>query len=549
MKPKSLWSLALLGLILFVVVQVLPMTRGDSPDSGSSISKEQAIRAAAEFAEKTMGMPGVSEDQASVTYATQSDVYGYLSKENLLKDYNDKYAKLFPTERFRVRFSQPGGHPDHFDVDVNMKDGNVVGFDAGETWRTSIKQDLLDSETGTAKVKDLEGGLTTAQKQQLAAPFVSALGFKPSQLTLDESTEAGLTYSVNNSTEKGAKGQLRLFYEYGKVSSVETTFTVPQSQADYVKGQARLANWLTFGGYGLFTFVLGILAIVYSVRTRPYSSFKRGIFLTLFYLFINVVSTVNMLPVFQAEGLSGATLAIGLVIQFLTIALMTASIYFSLVGGDGLWRTRGLKLWLRSGEPGYGSHVLQSALNGYAWALILLGVQSLIYIGLGFTIHTWSTTDETQSPYNMEYSWLFPLMAWMAGIGEEAVYRLFGIPMVKKIVRSTFLASLITTLIWAFGHTLYPIYPVISRPIELTFIGLLFSYIFLRHGYIGAMFAHVVFDSILMGLSLIMMGGASNIAIGIITFVMPALVGYLVKFFNPPGRERPAAPAGPLNYR
>ena len=69
---------------------------------------------------------------------------------------------------------------------------------------------------------------------------------------------------------------------------------------------------------------------------------------------------------------------------------------------------------------------------GYMWAFILLGVQSVIFIGLGLTLNTWSTTDATQSPYNMLYPWLFPLMAWLAGISEEAVYRLFGIKMVKR---------------------------------------------------------------------------------------------------------------------
>jgi len=103
----------------------------------------------------------------------------------------------------------------------------------------------------------------------------------------------------------------------------------------------------------------------------------------------------------------------------------------------------------------------------------------------------------------MRYAWLLPIVAWLAGISEEAIYRLFGITMLKKIVRNTFVACLITTLIWALGHTLYPIYPISTRPIELTVIGLLFSYIFLRYGFITAMFSHVVFDSILMGATLI----------------------------------------------
>ncbi|MGV2805987.1 CPBP family intramembrane metalloprotease, partial [Clostridium perfringens] len=158
----------------------------------------------------------------------------------------------------------------------------------------------------------------------------------------------------------------------------------------------------------------------------------------------------------------------------------------------------------------------------------LLGVQSIIFIVLGLTLNTWSTTDATLSPYNMLYPWLFPLMAWLAGISEEAVYRLFGIKLVKKIVRKTFVASLITSLIWALGHTLYPIYPVISRPIELVIIGLLFSYIFLKYGYLAAMFSHVIFNSILMGISLILLKDTTNLLIGAFYMVLPALVAYAI---------------------
>ncbi|WP_237167722.1 CPBP family intramembrane glutamic endopeptidase [Paenibacillus yonginensis] len=540
MKPKVLWTLAVIGLILFVYEQLVPALKSGSSEGGGTISKTQAIQAAADFAANTLQFPDIRQDEAEATYATFSDVYGYLSKENLLNKYNDQYGKAFPAELFRVRFKHPDSHLDALYVDVNMKDGNVVGFYGGELWNRSVRDELLKSADGTAKVKSMEGELTQEEKEQLAAPFVLAFGFKPEQLQPVDSGGVGLIYNVQGYKMGEAQGQLIFHFEYNRVSSLESRFTVPVSHTEYVDQQSRLATWLTFAGYAFLSFILGILAIVYSARTRPYASFKRGIFLTLFYLFINVASTLNMLPAFEAEGVSGAALAFAMAFQLMATLVMTASIYFSLVGGDGLWRQKGRNMWLRSREAGYGSHVLHSALNGYAWALILLGVQSLIYLALGLTLHTWSTTDETQSPYNMVYPWLFPLMAWMAGIGEEAVYRLFGIPMLKKIVRSTFVASLITTLIWAFGHTLYPIYPVISRPIELTIIGLLFSYIFLRHGYIAVMFAHVVFDSLLMGLSLITMGGASNVLIGIITFAMPAIVGYLISVFRPskPGNTK-----------
>lgn len=198
---------------------------------------------------------------------------------------------------------------------------------------------------------------------------------------------------------------------------------------------------------------------------------------------------------------------------------------------------------VRAKEPGYGQYVLDSIRAGYIWAFVLLGVQTVMFIILSFTLHNWSTTDATQSPYNMRYAWLLPIVAWLAGLSEEAIYRFFGIPMLKKVFRNTFIACLITTLVWAFYHTLYPIYPISSRPIELTVIGLLFSYIFLRYGFIAVMFSHVVFDSILMGATLIFMKESVNVGAGIFAIIMPFIVAYIVYRFNPPQKPKPVEPS------
>ncbi|HEY4389964.1 MAG TPA: CPBP family intramembrane glutamic endopeptidase, partial [Paenibacillus sp.] len=285
-----------------------------------------------------------------------------------------------------------------------------------------------------------------------------------------------------------------------------------------------------------------VLAIVYSIVTRAHTSFKRGLFLASLYFVLSMVGAINMLPYLQKDSLSNGILVFSFVLQGVVTLLMSGSIYVSLVGGDALWRQKGRNLWPRAKEPGYGRHVLTAMKNGYAWALILLGVQSIIFLALENTIHTWSTTDASQSTYNMLLPLLFPLLAWVAGIGEEAVYRLFGIAMLKKMFKSTFVASLITSLIWAFGHTLYPIYPVISRPIELMFIGLLFSFVFLRYGFITAVFTHVIFDTILMAISLIVMGGGLNLAAGLFYLILPAIVGYLIYRFNPAHKDHPTPP-------
>lgn len=543
LNQKLIWVLAALGLIIFLFVQVFPSTASETLEmdqSGKVISKQQARNEAIKFAQSVLHMNLDGQEQALVTYETNSDLYGYLTKEDLLASFSKKYEKKFPYDVFRVHFTHPDAVLNQLTVDVHMTTGQVVRFEKVASASTANKQMMLKYGSETeASLRSWEGDMTLEEKEKLAEPYLKAFGFQSSQLELaSKEGDVGLLYHIPGSNVGQSQAQIKLHYEYGAVSSLESSFSVPQSHMNYVKGQTKLANWLTFGGYALFTLVLGILAIVYSALTRMHTSFKRGIFLASVYFILSMAGTINMLPAFQSESTEPGIIVFALVFQGLVTLFLAASIYFSLVAGDGLWRKNGLRLWARAKEPGYGRQVLTSMGQGYAWALILLGVQSIIYIVLDKTIHTWSTTDATQSPYNMYYPLLFPLLAWVAGIGEEAVYRLFGIPMLKKMFRSTFIASLLTTLIWAFGHTLYPIYPVISRPIELTFIGLLFSFIFLRYGYMAVVFSHVVFDSILMALSLMFMGGALNIGAGIFYIALPAIVAYIIYLFNPPGKER-----------
>ncbi|AZS17144.1 CPBP family intramembrane glutamic endopeptidase [Paenibacillus lutimineralis] len=544
LKPKALWILAAIGLVLFIVLQLwLPSVNEPEQQLSKTISKDQARQAAASFAQTELGINGNFQN-AHVTYDTKPELFGYLTKENLVGKYSKSYGKQFPYDVFHVTFTDPDDILSLLSIDINMQEGNVVAFEKVISTSNATKQTLLDyGRENTLSLVAREGDISLTDKEQLVRPYLKTLGVSEADLKL-ATTEGqyGLLYELPNYEIGQSQAQIQFHFEYGAVASMETKFTVPSSYNDYLSGQKTLAYILTFAGYGLLTFVLAILAIVYSIVTRAYTSFKRGLLLASLYFVLSMVGAINMLPYLQKDSLSSSILILSFVIQGVVTLLLSGSIYVSLVGGDALWRQKGRILWPRAKEPGYGRHVLTAMTNGYAWALILLGVQSVIFLALENTIHTWSTTDASQSTYNMLLPLLFPLLAWVAGIGEEAVYRLFGIAMLKKMFRSTFVASLITSLIWAFGHTLYPIYPVISRPIELMFIGLLFSFVFLRYGFITAVFSHVIFDTILMSISLMVMGGGLNIAAGLFYLVLPAIVGYLIYRFNPAYKERPISP-------
>jgi len=113
----------------------------------------------------------------------------------------------------------------------------------------------------------------------------------------------------------------------------------------------------------------------------------------------------------------------------------------------------------------------------------------------------------------------------------------------KRIFRNNFIAVLIPSIIWAASHTQYPIYPVYTRLVEVTVIGIILGYVFLKYGFITAMFAHACMDSILMGMSLFSLGYVSDAIAGAFYILLPALIALLISWMHK--RRGPLIPGEP----
>ncbi|MCQ4088587.1 type II CAAX prenyl endopeptidase Rce1 family protein [Saccharibacillus sp. JS10] len=542
---KKLGIAAAIGLVIYFLFNFTTLFQSDmtQQEAYSLITKEQAQTTAAEFATSKLGIEEPLGD-ASISYRSDSDLYGYLSRESLVSKYDTEYGEDFPYEVFRVIYHyDQNGEKRTLSVDVGGKTGKVFAFN---NLPTSYADQLSDLTSVPPSLEDQS--LLQEDKEKIAQPLLSDFGLDQAELQRTSTQlDDGLRYTSSTDKIGDSTLEVNVSFEGNQVSSIRSSFSVPDSYTSYIANQTKWAERMTYGGYLLLTLVLGILAVIYAISLRKYTSFKRGIFLSIFYFVVSIFSVWNLRPYFLGSSYSELTFFITFIIQIVMSLFMAAALYFSFVAGDGLWRSQGKNMWARRGEPHYGRHVWESLKTGYLWAIILLAVQAVIFFILEGSLDVFSTTDDSQSTYNMMYAWLFPVMAWMAGISEEATYRLFGIPMLKKVLHSTIAASVITSLIWAFGHTLYPIYPVITRPIELLFLGLLFSFIFLRYGYITAMFAHVVFDSILMGLSLIFMGTPTYIAVGIVSIALPAIVALVIYLVT--RKDKPKPQNDPPNLR
>ncbi|MGB9589485.1 MAG: type II CAAX prenyl endopeptidase Rce1 family protein, partial [Candidatus Hydrothermia bacterium] len=103
-------------------------------------------------------------------------------------------------------------------------------------------------------------------------------------------------------------------------------------------------------------------------------------------------------------------------------------------------------------------------------------------------------------------------------------------------VRNTFLAFLIPTVIWAFLHSGYEIFPVYFRGIELTIGGLLFAFVFWRYGLFTAIMTHWIVDTLYFTIPLMKSSSMGFVISGAVAAGFGLIIA-LVALFGKPEKD------------
>jgi hypothetical protein len=169
-------------------------------------------------------------------------------------------------------------------------------------------------------------------------------------------------------------------------------------------------------------------------------------------------------------------------------------------------------------------------LRGYALGFALLGYLTLFYIAAQRWLGAWFPAEGPYSEiFNQYLPFLAPLtVGVIAGISEEITYRLFGISLTRRYLKSTALALLLPAAIWAFAHSNYPVFPVYVRGIELTVAGAIFGMALLRWGVVTCIAAHFVINAVLTGVPLLTSGHSGYLVSGLLVIgaaLLPAALG------------------------
>ena len=556
---RILRASALIGLLLFLLIQVFPIVRDFAKEPYRVLTREEIRQRAEALAVERFGADDPSRIVSiDVTYLSDSLAVGYFSKHGLLDDYDKTWDDQFPADRYLAELRLNDGS--RLLLSFHMESGNLVA------WKH--------------EPKNVEDGSAPSVRPEDALSWAANWGIRPDEWTpaapTDRETareqvfrhrgspvgEADLLLVVRPPASGAAEGD----FAGGKIAY---RYELPEAFAAEIRRQEKLADrWMALGSLLPQSMML-LLAIVYAFLYGKYSSFRRGLFLAVFAFFAYSAVMANMLPGFGAELLAEDLVVDDLVIFFTMVVSILASMfiavltYFSAVAGDGLWNRMdpGARLWPRWHGADYGERVYDAMKRGYLGAFILLGLQSGIFLALREGVGSFVTTDVTQTTYNMVYPWLFPLLGWWAAISEEIQIRFFGIgimrlwliglaalllrgaPSARTAAVLTWLSMIPPNLVWAFGHVGYSIYPVYSRLIELVLLGFVIGWFMLRYGLMTVIFAHAALDGILIGLQLLTDGMPGDEWAAAVSMASPALVGWAIFRLHRRLHRNPADPA------
>ena len=520
------WSLLDRWLLIFGVLGLLffMWLNWDDPTlrEPGTVSRDAAVEQASALW-KARGVD-VSGLQVNATLTSDTMTDGYLGRNGLHQQFQDTAPKEAPVVTWHVIFYQKTGS-ESYSAHVDPLNGKVVSYGqygvadrtaldykgAGDTALAALGEMGLDTSRLTPTVPDHLDQLDPKSDTNVAVFAWKVDGWKLQDLTLN----------------------WQVTVQGDHVTGVSYAYDVPRDFIEWKKSQTGIGTLLTFLSFAL-TFVLFVLAFVFLFRVKGKKPLRTALLLSLTVFVLMLVSNLNTLPAMASDTLESGTgaleryvdsaIAVGIV--GVLALLVAAATYPMIVTGGLLVQEVNPRLWTPWRNPGWADVMRKAVYRGYALAFVWLALQAVFYWAGETLFGVWGETDYTMSPINNWVPALFPAMGWMAGIQEELAYRMFGVTFFKRYGKNTFVATLIPAMVWALGHSLYSVYPIYTRFVELTIFGVIIGYCYLWFGIEAVIFAHVVFDVVQMALPMLFSGAGDQVAAGVLFLISPVLVGY-----------------------
>jgi membrane protease YdiL (CAAX protease family) len=532
-RAMALWALAAvvgLGIVLRYHDAAFPSVSIDF-----RVTRTEAEQQAGAFLSRQGYDP--SRYRAVTTFGYDDAAKVYLERELGLERADTLMASAVSVWRWDTRFFRPE-EQEEFTVSLSPA-GRLVGF-AHE----------IEERRAGARLP-LEEARGIAERFLAASQALNPDGYRLIEghtTALDNRADHAFTWERTGFTAGEATYRVTVTVQGDRIGGYTEYLKIPEAwQRDYAHLRSRneLAQYVA--NVGLIGFVIALLVVFLREMSRKQLLWRFGVRCGGLLAVAFLALTFNLLSLALAEYQTTQSLEgfYGLILVSSLIAAGAWFLFVTLLGAVGSAVYRAMhpeKLapeWLFSARALRTGEYVQASMIGYMIPLVMLGYITAFYlIGNRFGVWSPAAVDYTDLA-STALPWLYPLtIGLQASIFEEGLFRLFAIPFLQRHLKSTFLAVLIPAVCWGFLHSNYPQQPFFIRGVELTAVGVLLGYAFLRYGILCPLIAHYAFDALLLSLFLFQSSRlyfqvSGVVVVGLMLIpLLPALIawrrGYLI---------------------
>jgi membrane protease YdiL (CAAX protease family) len=271
---------------------------------------------------------------------------------------------------------------------------------------------------------------------------------------------------------------------------------------------------------------VGMIAVLAKQVQLRNIRWKTALGFGLICLVLQFLSSLNEFPVakyaFDTASTYSSFISRQVLAAFLNALVYAAAIFGLTAGAEPIYRQSypgqlsisGMFSWQAIRTRSF----FRGSLAGITLTFFFFAYEIGFYL-LAKKFGAWAPADVPYSDLlNTRFPWIFVLLGgFFPAVSEEWMFRAFSVPFLQKLLRHRWLAVLLASFIWGFGHANYPNQPFFIRGIEVGIVGLILSWAMFRFGILAPLIAHYSIDAFYSAFLLLRSGNFYLVSSGAIT--------------------------------
>ena len=436
----------------------------------------------------------------SFTYDDEAKTF--LEREAGLEQANHLLGTRIRLWRWSYRWFRPQ-HKEEFQADITQA-GEVAGFEH------EIEEDAARPAATAQEARALAERLLRERfhREPAGLDFVES-----SEVTRPHRVDRVFTWKERAFNLKDATNRLEVTLLGNEVGGYREYVKIPDDwKRDYQRLRSKNQVAQIVDTAVVLALLLGMLVVIVMRVRHQDVRWRRAAIVGLAGMALAFCASLNEFPLREFSYPttdSYESFVIRQVLQALLTALGAGGLLFVVAAGaeplyreslaarvslGHLFRPRGLRT----------KRFFLGAILGITLTGTFIAYQTAFYI-VAYRFGAWSPADVPYTDLlNTRFPWLFVLFGgFLPAVSEEFIFRMFAIPFLAKLVRSTAIAVVLAGFIWGFGHAGYPQQPFYIRGVEVGIGGVALGLIMLRWGILPTLVWHYSVDAMYSAMLLV----------------------------------------------